>query len=303
MKEHLFTCTSGFSEVYGIVHPTQEDRNSESDLCVIILNSGMTHRVGPHRLGVRLARRLVDQGVAAARFDFSGVGNTDVRKDGKSIKDQWLSQCQEVMELLEKDWGYRRFVLLGLCAGGQLSFASAARDQRVVGAILINTHDYELDDNWGEYASLERDAHFYWRRAAFRKYSWKRLLTGKSSFKKIGTAIKFQVRERFRPSKTLHHAKDWFAGQLNIIQGHGSCLLFLYSKGDPGWDQLRLLVGQKDLTKYSSDQNDGPIKVTVISDADHTFTMRHTQEDILGLILDWMAGFEDRFQSAKKALG
>ncbi len=300
MREFPFTCTSGFSEVFGIVHPFQEDRESEPDLCVIILNSGMTHRVGPHRLAVRLARRLVKLGIPAARFDLSGIGNTDVRKDGESIKLQWLSQCREVMALLEEDYGYKRFVLIGLCVGGQASFGFAARDERVVGAILLNTRDYELDTNWEKYASMERDARFYWRRATFRKHSWKRFLTGKSSFKKIGMALAFQVREWFRPSKTLNHAKDWFSGQMSKILDRGSCILFLFSKGDPGWDQLRLLLGQKELTGYSSAQVESQVSVQIIPDADHTFTMRHSQEGALTLILAWMEGFEERFQSVRK---
>ena len=302
MREHPFTCTSGFSEVYGIVHPATEGREAEPDLCVIILNSGMTHRVGPHRLGVRLARRLVEQGVPAARFDLSSIGNTDVRKDGQSIKIQWLSQCREVMQLLEEDWGYRRFVLIGLCVGGQASFGFAARDARVIGAILINTREYELDHSWEKYATLERDARFYWRSAAFRGYSWKRLLTGKSSFRKIGMALAFQVRELFRPSKTLDDAQDWFTGMMSKILDRGSCLLFLFSRGDPGWDQLRLLLGRKALEGYSTAQVESQVTIEVIPDADHTFTMRHSQEEVLGRIVDWMAGFDERHASAQQRI-
>ncbi len=299
MSEAAFTCTSGFSEVYGIVHRVSDIREDEPDTCVIILNSGMTHRVGPHRLGVRLARRLVGRGIPAARFDLSGIGNTDTRKDGKSIKEQWLSQCREVMQLLEEDFGYRRFVLLGLCAGGQASFGFAARDERVLGAILINTRDYELDDSWEKYAGLERDARFYLRDAAFRGYSWKRLLTGKSSFRKIGMALAFRVRELFKPSKTLDDAQDWFAGMMSRILDRGSCMLFLFSKGDPGWDQLRLLLGQKALEGHSNAQVENQVTVQVIPDADHTFTMRHSQEEVLGRIVDWMDGFETRHAAAQ----
>jgi len=39
----------------------------------VFLNSGFLHRVGPHRLYVKAARKLAEEGFFVLRFDFSGI--------------------------------------------------------------------------------------------------------------------------------------------------------------------------------------------------------------------------------------
>src|SRR3954447_26582491 len=42
---------------------------------VVLLNAGVLHRVGPHRLHVQLARRLAALGFASLRLDLGGIGD------------------------------------------------------------------------------------------------------------------------------------------------------------------------------------------------------------------------------------
>ena len=44
---------------------------------LLLVNSGILHRVGACRFHVRLARRLASEGVSALRFDFSGIGDSE----------------------------------------------------------------------------------------------------------------------------------------------------------------------------------------------------------------------------------
>lgn len=48
---------------------------------VVILNSGIIHRVGAHRVYVPLSRALAAAGFPVLRFDLSGIGDSENRVD------------------------------------------------------------------------------------------------------------------------------------------------------------------------------------------------------------------------------
>ena len=48
---------------------------------VLLLGAGLLHRVGPARLHVELARALAAAGLPVLRFDYSGIGESEVRAD------------------------------------------------------------------------------------------------------------------------------------------------------------------------------------------------------------------------------
>jgi pimeloyl-ACP methyl ester carboxylesterase len=104
----------------------------------VLLNAGIVHRVGPHRKTVKLARALCAAGFRVARFDLSGIGDSAVRRDALGFQEGALADIAEVFDELEKRYGAKRFALMGLCSGADNSFNMAVRDERVVGAILLD---------------------------------------------------------------------------------------------------------------------------------------------------------------------
>ena len=46
---------------------------------IVILNTGIVHRVGHHRMYVLIARQLAAAGHPVLRFDFSGIGDSSHR--------------------------------------------------------------------------------------------------------------------------------------------------------------------------------------------------------------------------------
>jgi len=67
---------------------TLPDAGAEVDAPhVVLLNSGIIHRVGSSRLHVDLARALSSVGVAAFRFDLSGIGDSKRRSDVESVRE------------------------------------------------------------------------------------------------------------------------------------------------------------------------------------------------------------------------
>lgn len=66
----------------------------------VILNSGIIHRVGHHRMYVTLARALAGAGYQVLRFDLSGIGDSECRGDGLSPLEGVLADVREVVDWL-----------------------------------------------------------------------------------------------------------------------------------------------------------------------------------------------------------
>ncbi len=109
---------------------------------VVFLNSGILHRVGASRLYVQMARRMAAAGLPALRFDHSGVGDSELRRDDRSVVESAVSEVQEAMDLLHQRKGVDRFILVGLCSGADMAYWTALEDERVAGLVQIDPFLY-----------------------------------------------------------------------------------------------------------------------------------------------------------------
>ncbi|MGI8712463.1 MAG: hypothetical protein ACR2NR_04625 [Solirubrobacteraceae bacterium] len=111
--------------------------------CVVLFNSGSLSHAGPNRLWVELARRWATLGVRTVRVDFPGIGETP--GDGDGLVDDnvfyepvWIDETVGLLDALQGQGLAARFVLCGLCSGAYWAWQAALRDDRVVGAMLLN---------------------------------------------------------------------------------------------------------------------------------------------------------------------
>ena len=105
---------------------------------LILLNSGLMHRVGTCNLSVKLARAVAKNGIRTYRFDSSGIGDSETRAFGGSHEGRLVSEISEVMNELSSQEGVTQFVLFGLCSGADAALATAAVDPRVVGIAQLD---------------------------------------------------------------------------------------------------------------------------------------------------------------------
>jgi len=105
---------------------------------LIILNAGVLHRVGPHRLHVVLARRLASEGISGLRLDLGGIGDSTASPDATSFRDSAVADTRIAMTEMTRRFGVSRFVLFGICAGADNALATALADDRVAGIILVD---------------------------------------------------------------------------------------------------------------------------------------------------------------------
>lgn len=127
---------------------TEPTAGASPDTAVILLNSGVLHRVGANRLNVIVARRLAALGLLAVRFDAAGLGESPARGPRASALRPEVADTIEVMDHIERTRGIRRFVLGGLCSGAECALVTAAEDARVVGVVALEGYAYPTTQFW-----------------------------------------------------------------------------------------------------------------------------------------------------------
>jgi pimeloyl-ACP methyl ester carboxylesterase len=108
----------------------------------VLLNAGVVHRIGPHRINVKLARHLAAEGFASLRFDLSGQGDSRVSSASADFREQAVADIRAAMDHLERTADVRRFVIAGICSGADNGLAVAAADPRVVGLCMLDGYAY-----------------------------------------------------------------------------------------------------------------------------------------------------------------
>lgn len=131
------------ASLVGVLTEAAAGTPSEGRPAVMLLNSGILHRVGSCRLHVRLARALSSAGFHTLRFDYSGIGDSDQRRDSLPFEESAVIETREAMDYLQKAKGVKQFVLMGLCSGADMAHDTAVVDERVVGLNLLDGWAYK----------------------------------------------------------------------------------------------------------------------------------------------------------------
>ncbi len=105
---------------------------------VVILNTGIVHRVGHHRMYVTMARQLAAAGHYVLRFDFSGIGDSPSRGGDLSPMTAFQTDIAEAFDWLSASYAASSFVLVGLCSGADIALRYGYSDRRVVGLVLLD---------------------------------------------------------------------------------------------------------------------------------------------------------------------
>lgn len=130
------------SALVGILTEPAPGSASHGKPAFVLLNSGILHRVGSCRLSVRLARALSAEGFCSLRFDYSGVGDSDQRRDAMPFEESSVLETRQAMDYVSKAKGVGQFVLLGLCSGADMAHLTAVVDPRVRGLMMIDAWAY-----------------------------------------------------------------------------------------------------------------------------------------------------------------
>jgi pimeloyl-ACP methyl ester carboxylesterase len=130
------------SALLGTLTLPSEARASAAGVGFLLFNAGIVHRVGPHRINVRIARQLAARGIASIRFDLAGHGDSARPEGNRSFEEQAVVDLRSAMDALGAAAGLERFAIFGLCSGAFHGFATALADQRVAGILMMDAYRY-----------------------------------------------------------------------------------------------------------------------------------------------------------------
>lgn len=267
----------------GIMTDPLSGNGSRLTPAVILLNPGIVHRVGPGRIYVKIARALAAIGFVVLRFDFSGIGDSGVRRDHLQFEKSAVREAQDAMDWLSATRGIGHFILLGGCSGARIALQTACSDARVVGAVLMNFPMAEDDEGDANLERMNRRAAYsYWNFALFDLKSWRKLLTGRVNYRNLIRVLKFQAKSKLTSGRRMSHEETQFRAQLRQLAGRYVHITFVCSQGDLCVDDLRE-AGGPELKRLCVL---GRLTLRVIPRSDHTFSSLYDQERLLQVIIE-----------------
>ena len=287
MREHALRFGASGSLIGVITDPPEADI-ADGRPAIILLGAGLVHHVGPHRLYVKLARTLAQQGFVVLRFDFSGIGDSGVRRDNLPLERSAVAETQEAMDWLSAARKIDRFVLMAVCSGAGFSFRTACADRRVVGVSLINAAGHR----WGTSEELNRTLmHHYLRMlgsSSFRGKNWRKLFTldfdRRTILRATGARMKALLGRRTPAVKKETPEAVQVAAALESLMARGVQVLIVYSEGDEGLDYYQLFLRDTLGALLSS----AGLELTIVGGANHTFTLLSHQRDLFGILGRWV---------------
>jgi len=279
MKEQAYS----FGDKKGLCGVITDPSEKNADLPgLIILNSGLIPHIGPNRLSVQLARQMSESGYTALRFDFSGIGDSQLRSDFIPFEQSAPLETRQAMDFLQKARGISRFVVTGICSGADTSFFTALEDERIVGIIPIDFYGvgsvgYQLSN---------------YRKRLLQPRSWMNLATGKSDIWNLVSKLPEKLsRKEQKPADTTSSeiegafpSTDKIVEHFHTLFAREFAVLLLYSAGSPSYYNYTTIF-RSALRDYASK---GVLRITYLKDSDHGFTLRYNQELYLQNTNSWL---------------
>jgi hypothetical protein len=276
-------------QLVGIVsHPDEGKARTPAAPAVIVLNAGVLHRIGPHRLHVTLTRRLARRGIACLRLDLGGIGDSTTTSQATRFWDSAVDDTRVAMTGLEGAIGARRFIIFGICAGADNALSTALADDRVAGIVLVDPAMYETR------RSRLRELYRGWQPRELRRRI--EALGGPVAAARLAArAAVVQVRERLERLRRRgepgpppeegrgHPPAEEFCAQLTRLVDRGVHIFAVYA-GSHGAG-----YNHADQLFESFPRLRGRVDCSWFPDANHTFTQLDDQAALIDATERWIA--------------
>lgn len=267
--------------LFGIFHPAE---NNSKRAGVLMLNSGLQYRAGPHRIYVKTALRLSQAGFPVLRMDFPGIGDSegelrDIHFDCFDVKD-----TLRAVDFLIREEKIEKVVLLGLCGGARNALKAASRDQRVDSVVLWSLPIMYAAPN----SPTARSAARPMSRAAagYHLRGWmKKALSAKAWMKAISLHREMLLKEVILGMVADRRAENGgqteFDRAFNDLVSTGKPAFFAYGE----MDVLLRREFEALLDGFAPAEN---VKYHVIPGGDHTFSSLEAEKDVIERTVSWL---------------
>jgi pimeloyl-ACP methyl ester carboxylesterase len=264
-----------------------------SNPTVVILNTGMVHRVGDNRMFVTISRALAKAaGCTVLRFDFSGIGDSGPRIDGLSPLQSSLADIRDALDWLEQERRISRVILMGLCSGADHAVLYGHTDARVVALVLMDP-------------SIPPTARYYMNYIAQRLghgVNWMSVMTGRSGILRVWAEHLWRLCQPCRQSrpvtlKNLRFHRCLEQSYQNIVD-HGIQILTIFTE-----DSTRQTYREQMIDAFPNISFGSQLKLEFFQGSDHRFTLEKDRHRLIDLILNWMRSTNYRHSSGVSSAG
>ncbi len=318
-----FENTAGH-RLFGMMH--QPAVPCASGTAIILLSPGVKMRVAPHQLYVNMAERFVSLGYPVLRFDFYGLGDSEGEAEEEYLADlygavqvgRYMDDTIAAMDWMERTHGTNKFIVSGLCGGAITGLLTASKDHRIkcllglaIPVILDGTHidftKYMTDNQLKE----TRDGYIrkLWDLRAWR--SWIRFLTFRSHYSLIFRSLLKPLLEKTAkaspapsapdPNEPKDNTNPYFAPAFFNMLSTGRYIYLVFA----GSDRLLWEYEKKFVERYRERLESYPAQygMHVTKDANHIFSFREWEEDMLDQCCRWLVELEGKLKDGTAVSG
>jgi pimeloyl-ACP methyl ester carboxylesterase len=258
------------------------ERGEEPDArplpAVIILNTGIIHRVGIGRLSTIWARRMARAGHCVLRFDLSGVGDSERRDDTLSPAEGALADVRDAVNWVQSARGIPNVIVIGLCSGGDLALLYAGTDSRVAGLVLI---DPSTPPTFWHYLLKFSNFKLWMRKFELILSSLKYALAPPAH------VASSEVADQDYLSLREPRVHSILADAYRTAFAQGTRILAVFTKG-AGWYNYRDQL----FDAFPEIDFDGNLQLEYLERCDHTITHEANRMRLFGVADSWLARME-----------
>ena len=272
-----------FGDEENLVAIVSEPSPSRQVPGVLILNAGVLHRVGPHRLHVRLARRLAACGHRVARLDLSGIGDSRAMPGRMTFRESSVADISTTLDGLLADGDSTDFILFGICSGADNALAAAQADPRIRGLVLVDPPAYATHASKVRHARGRQEGGRAWLQLPMRV-----VLAALRRGAKVFNAKLFRMRSSMPAAEGGRELPpiEEYRRQLNELVQRDIRILAIYS------GVLGARYNHADQLFEAFPELKGKVDCAYFPDANHTFTELSAQAALQARVIGWFSQWE-----------
>jgi len=283
-SEQILCCPYRGMDLVGTLHTPDASRVSGKRVGLVMLNSALRYRAGPHRLYQRLARKLCDAGRHVLRIDLPTLGDSmgefqDVDDWCRKVMDN-THVVQEVVRFFQSFAKLESVGLSGLCLGATKALRSVAEEPNVEFLILLSPAVKDFGDYSGE--TVDRAFARVYLKKLLRWESWRDLLMLRSRFDLMPGAIREFM--RFRKWERLLDERNWDA--FHPFTQRKKRTLFIFGEHDEYYREFQQDFSRR-LNKLQSPQTNY-YDLQIVPEANHIFSQVTWQDDVAQRCVSWL---------------
>lgn len=260
-------------QLVGVVHAAESSsQGSAQTWGALLWNTGISNRNGPFGVNQEIARLLAARGITSLCFDLSRLGDSDDSGEKISIQDRNSRDIGDAVELLCRDYGVGRVLLIGLCSSAVDAYYYARGDERVGALVMVDSFVYSTPRHEWLVFAQKVTSPARWRRFIGRKL--RRLFAREEP--EASPAVDY-----FEPN---YPAPDAARDALTRMLARDVRMLVIYTGGFAPFfshrGQFAAMLGAKDF---------GPrLRVERWPETDHLFTMLEDRQKFLNSLTAWL---------------